>query len=275
MRSKHLRWAAAASLFAFLVVPRAAGAQPTEYVIGPQDVLSITVFGSDITGKYTVEADGTFTFALIGRVTAGGRSPRELEADLRKRLADGYFKNPQVSVAVEQYRSQQIFIVGEVRTPGAYPLTGDMTLIEALARAGSVTPAASGEALIVHPRTAKSGPLLPGQDADAEVVRVDVKALQSGQLSQNYRLRDGDTIFLPAAEIIYIYGQIKSPGSFPIKSGTTVLQALSLAGGVTDRGATSRIRVSRVVDGKKIELRVRLTDVLQPGDTLIVPERFF
>jgi polysaccharide export outer membrane protein len=275
MRSKHLWWAAAGCLFALLALPRASGAQPTEYVIGPQDVLSITVFGSDIAGKYTVEADGTFTFALIGRVTAGGKSPRELEAELRKRLADGYFKNPQVSVAVEQYRSQQIFIVGEVRTPGAYPLTGDMTLIEALARAGSVTPAASGEALIVHPRTAKSGPLLPGQDADAEVIRVDVKALQSGQLSQNYRLQDGDTIFLPAAEIIYIYGQIKSPGSFPIKSGTTVLQVLSLAGGVTDRGSTSRIRVSRVVDGKKKELRVRLTDVLQPGDTLIVPERFF
>ena len=275
MRFKQVCRAAARCLVVLLAVVRCASAQATDYTIGPQDVLSITVFGSDIAGKYTVEADGTFTFALIGRVSAGGKSPRELEAELRKRLSDGYFKNPQVSVAVEQYRSQQIFIVGEVRTPGAYPLTGDMTLIEALARAGSVTPAASGEALIVHPRTAKSGPLLPGQDADAEVIRVDVKALQSGQLSQNYRLRDGDTIFLPAAEIIYIYGQVKSPGSFPIKSGTTVLQALSLAGGATDRGATSRIRVSRVVDGKKRELRVRLTDVLLPGDTLIVPERFF
>lgn len=275
MRFKHVYRAAAGCLFALLAVAGSSAAQPTEYVIGPQDVLSISVLGSDIAGKYTVEADGTFTFDLIGRVTAGGKSPRELEGELRKKLADGYFKNPQVSVAVEHYRSQQIFIVGEVRTPGAYPLTGDMTLIEALARAGSVTPAASGEALIVHPRTSKNGPLLPGQDADAEVIRVDVKALQSGALSQNYRLRDGDTIFLPAAEIIYIYGQIKSPGSFPIKSGTTVLQALSLAGGVTDRGSTSRIRVSRVVDGKKKELRVRLTDVLQPGDTLIVPERFF
>lgn len=276
MRSKSYSCLTAACVvLAFLLTAESAAAQATEYIIGPQDVLSITVIGSDIAGKYAVEADGTFTFPLIGRVTAGGRTPRDLETDLRKRLADGYFKNPLVSVAVEQYRSQQIFVVGEVRTPGAYPLTGDMTLIEALARAGSLTPTAGGEALIVHPRTAKSGPLLPGQDADAEVIRVDVKALQSGALSQNYRLRDGDTIFFPAAEIIYVYGQIKSPGSFPIKAGTTVLQALSLAGGVTDRGSTSRIRVSRVVDGKKKELRVRLTDVVQPGDTLIVPERFF
>jgi polysaccharide export outer membrane protein len=264
-------------LTAFLMAAVAATAarQPTDYIIGPQDVLSISVFGSDISGKYTVATDGSFTFALIGRVSASGRTPRELEAELRKRLADGYFKNPQVSVAVDQYRSQQIFIVGEVRSPGAYQLTGNMTLIEALARAGSMTATASGEALIVHPKTFKAGPLLPGQDKEAVVERVDITALQSGALSQNYQLRDGDTIFFPAAEIIYIYGQIRNPGSVPIKSGTTVLQALSLAGGLTDRGASSRIRVSRVVDGRKKEIRVRLTDTVQAGDTLIVPERFF
>ena len=261
-------------VLAAAVMPRAA-AQSTDYIIGPLDVLSITVFGSDISGKYTVEADGTFTFALIGRMAASGKTPRELEAELKKRLADGYYRNPQVSVAVEQYRSQQIFVVGEVRSPGAYPLTGDMTLIEALARAGSTTPAASGEALIVHPLTLKTGPLLPGQDREAEVIRVDVKALQSGALSQNYSLRDGDTIFLPSAEIIYVSGQVKSPGAFPIKAGTTVLQALALAGGATDRGATSRVRVSRMVDGKKKEIGVKLNDVVEPGDTLIVPERFF
>jgi polysaccharide export outer membrane protein len=254
---------------------RPALAQSTDYVIGPQDVLSITVFGTDISGKYTVEADGTFTFALIGRIVATGKTSRELEAELKKRLADGYYRNPQVSVALEQYRSQQIFIVGEVRSPGAYPLTGDMTLIEALARAGSATSASSGEALIVHPATLKNRPLLPGQDAEAEVVRVDVKALQSGALSQNYLLRDGDTIFLPTAEIIYVSGQVKTPGALPIKGGTTVLQVLALAGGVSDRGSTSRIKVLRMVDGKKKEIKVKLTDLVEPGDTVIVPERFF
>ena len=85
-------------------------------------------------GKYTVEADGTFTFPLIGRVKAGGLTLRSVEEALRKELSNGFFKNPQVSVAVEQYRSQRVFVVGEVRMPGTYPLTGDTTLIEALAR---------------------------------------------------------------------------------------------------------------------------------------------
>ena len=117
----------------------------------PQDVLTVTVWDSpDLSGKFTVETDGSFTFPLIGRVKAGGLTLRQFEAELKKKLADGYFKNPQVSVAVETYRSQRIFIVGEVRNPGTYQLTGDMTLIEAIARAGSTTPGAAPEAIVVR-----------------------------------------------------------------------------------------------------------------------------
>ena len=249
-----------------------------EYVVGAQDVLTITVWDSpDLSGKFTVETDGSFTFPLIGRVKAGGLTLRQCEAELKKKLADGYFKNPQVSVAVESYRSQRIFIVGEVRNPGTYPLTGDMTLIEAIARAGSTTQSASPEALVVRapPGKAASGPLLPGQ-AESEVLKVDLKELQSGALSQNIALRDGDTIFVSRAESIYVFGQVRSPGAYALQSAdTTVLQALSLAGGVTDRGATNRIKIVRVVKGEKQEVKVKLTDLVLPGDTIIVPERYF
>jgi polysaccharide biosynthesis/export protein len=255
-----------------------ADAQVTNYVVGPQDVLAITVFDQqDLGGKYAVEADGTFTFPLIGRVRAGGLTLREVEASLRKELADGFFKDPQLSVAVEQYRSQRIFVVGEVRNPGTYALTGDMTLIEALARAGSTNEAASGEALIVRPHAGAhpEGPVLPDQEDGSDVIRVDIKELQSGRLSQNAQLQDNDTVFVPRAELVYVFGQVKSPGAFPLQKGTTVLQALSLAGGVTDRGATGRIRIARVVRGHKVEIKGRLEDVVRPGDTIIVPERFF
>ena len=253
-------------------------AQVNNYIVGPQDVLAITLYDQqDISGKYTVEADGTFTFPLIGRVKAGGLSLRDVEQALRRALADGFFKNPQVSVAVEQYRSQRVFVMGEVRTPGPYPLVGDMTLIEALARAGSVTEHAAGEALIVRSSGASqsSGPVLPPQDSGAEVIRVDIKALQRGRLSSNARLQDGDTIFVPRAELVYVFGQVNRPGSYALQQGTTVLQALSLAGGVTDRGTTGRIRIARIVDGKKTEVRVKIDDLVLPGDTIIVPERYF
>ena len=255
-----------------------AARQSGNYVIGPQDVLTITVWDqADLSGKFTVEADGSFSFPLIGRIKAGGLTLRELETSLKKRLADGYFKNPQLSVAIETYRSQRVFVVGEVRNPGTYPLTGDMTLIEILARAGSTTISASGEAVIVRPPTGNttSGPVLPGQ-GESDVIKVDIKDLQSGVMSRNLALRDGDTIFVLRAESIYVFGQVKNPGAYALQQkDTSVLQALSLAGGVTDRGSTSRIKIVRIVDGKKVEVKAKLTDIVKPGDTIMVPERFF
>src|ERR1043166_3306292 len=135
-RSLLRRGASVAALAVLLVYVTTdpAHAQVNNYIVGPQDVLTIALFDQqDLSGKYTVEADGTFTFPLIGRVKAGGLTLRGVEDALRKELSNGFFKNPQVSVAVEQYRSQRIFVVGEVRTPGPYALTGDMTFIEALA----------------------------------------------------------------------------------------------------------------------------------------------
>ena len=282
--------------------------RPADYIVGPQDVVSITVWDQEnLLGKFAVETDGTFTFPLIGRVKAGGLTIRELEAELIRRLKDGFFINPQVTVGIEQYRSQRVFVVGEVRTPGAQSMTGDMTLVEALARAGSTLPSAGEEAIIVRPTagSAVAGPLVPaaaspnlgtgpgapsgadsiGQDPEAviaqarathaEVTRVDIRDLQKGVLAQNIRLRDGDTVFVPRAPTMFVFGQVRNPGEYPIKSETTVLQALSLSGGITDRGSTGRIHIVRLVKGEKKQISVRLNDLVQPGDTVIVLERFF
>ncbi len=252
------------------------GQSTSDYVIGPQDVVTIQVYDqADLGGKYSVEADGTFSFPLIGRVKAGGQTLRALEQDLKAKLADGYFRNPQVTVAIEQYRSQRVFVMGEVRQPGPVPLTGGMTLIEALARAGSTTSTASGEVAIVRSQGDARGPVLPDQNGGSDVFRASIKELEGGALSQNLELRDGDTVFVPAAETIYVFGQVRTPGAYGVQANMTVLQALSLAGGVTEHGATGRIRVVRAENGTKKEIKVKLTDVVRPGDTVIVPERFF
>lgn len=256
----------------------AAAPQPTDYVLGAQDVLLITSYDqADLSGKFTVETDGTFTFPLIGRVKAGGLTLRQVEAQLKKQLIDeGYFRNPQITVSIEEYKSQKIFVVGEVRLPGSYPLSGNMTLVEALARAGSTLSTASGEAVIVHAGDNATEPTLPSAQSDKEIVRINLRDLENGIVSQNPVLRDGDTIFVPRAESIYVFGQVRNPGAYPLQQRqTSVLQALSLAGGVSDRGSTSRIRIVRIVNGEKKEVGVKLTDVVQPGDTIIVPERFF
>jgi polysaccharide export outer membrane protein len=249
-----------------------------DYVIGPQDVLLIQVFDQpDLGGKYTVEADGTFSFPLIGRIKAGSLTLRGFERELKERLADGYFRNPQVTVAVEQYRSQRVYVMGEVRQPGPVPLTGGMTLIEALARAGSMLPTSSGEVSIVRAAQggAANGPTVPGSEAATEVFRASIGDLQSGSLSQNIELRDGDTIFAAKAELVYVFGEVRNPGGYAVQKTTTVLQALSLAGGVTEHGAINRIQVMRIVKGVKTETRVKLNDLVRPEDTIIVPQRYF
>jgi polysaccharide export outer membrane protein len=254
-------------------------AVPTDYVVGPQDVLLITSYDqADLSGKFAVESDGTFTYPLIGRFKAGGLRLRQVEERLKDQLVDeGYFRNPQITVAVETYKSQKVFVVGEVRTPGTYVLSGEMSLVEVLALAGSTTPSASGEAVIVHADGEGSeGPSLPSDDESRNVTRVSLRDLQNGVFSQNAQLRDGDTIFIPRAESIYVFGQVKSPGAYALQQrDTTVLQALALAGGVTDRGTTGRVRITRIVEGKTTEVRVELTDIVQPGDTIVVPQRFF
>jgi polysaccharide export outer membrane protein len=257
---------------ALLTLVQSASAQ-TDYRIGAQDVLNITVFGeAELSGKYTVEQDGTFTFPLIGRVKAGATTLRELEQEVKKHLADGYLKNPQVSIAIETYRSQRILVMGEVRSPGEYLLTGDMTLLAALARAGGTSPAASREAVIVRSRRV---PANGEGGAEAEVLRIDLADLQAGNTALNITLQDGDTLNVPKAQSVFVSGQVKAPGAYAVEPGTTVLQVLSLAGGLTDRGADSRIRMQRMVKGKLKETKAKLTDTVQPGDTIIVPQKFF
>jgi len=245
----------------------------TNYVLGPQDVLNITVLGEeDLSRKYTIEQDGSFTFPLIGRVTARGLTIRALEQELKTKLVGGgYLRNPEISVAIEAYQSQRIMVWGQVVQPGEYQLTGDMTLLSALAKAGSVTPNAGREAVIIRPRTGS------GSDAaDPEILRIDLNALQAGNMSLNVPLRDGDTINVPKAQSVFVSGHVKNPDAYPVEEGMTVLQVLTLAGGLTDRGSDRRIDITRTVDGKKKELkRVKLTSLVLPGDTIVVGQRIF
>lgn len=253
-----------------LVPARHAGAQ-TSYVLGPQDIINVTVLGEeDLSRKYTIEQDGTFTFPLIGRVTARGLTLRALEDQLRKKLVDGgYYRNPEISVAIDAYQSQRITVVGKVNAPGEYTLTGDMTLLSALAKAGFVTPDAGREALLVRRRPA-------GSTEENEIIRVDLVKLQAGDMALNLTLRDGDTINVPKAQMAFINGQVKSPGAYAVDDGMTVLQFLSLAGGLTDRGSDKRINILRIAAGQQKEIKgVKLTDLVEPGDTITVGSRIW
>ena len=134
------------------------------------------------------------------------------------------------------------------------------------------SPAASREALVV--RAARQ--VRDKADAtEAEIIRIDLTDLQAGNIALNITLQDGDTVNVPKAQSVFVTGQVKLPGAYAVERGTTVLQVLSLAGGLADRGADNRIKIQRMVKGKLKEIKAKLTDVVEPGDTVIVPEKFF
>lgn len=241
----------------------------------PGETLNITVADQpSLSRKFTVESDGWVVFPLLGRVQAAGFTAEQLAADLTRRLGEGFLRNPQVRVDVE--RTRRVFVFGGVTAPGMYQLTEHMTLIEVLARAGY---GGAAEAIIVRSADAR-GPAMP-DDKGAEVLRVNLREfereLESGVLSRNVLLADGDTIYVPRFDPnrIYVSGQVRSPGAFSVPDKTTVLQALALAGGPTENASLGRVQVMRVVDGRQRTLRVKLEDIVRPGDTIIVPERYF
>lgn len=261
--------------------PQPVSPPPVEatYTVGPEDVLNIAVYNEpDLTGRFTVDSDGALTFPLLGRVEVGGLTLRAIEEKLTRLLAEGYLVNPQVTVTVEQYRSQRVFVTGEVRSPGAYSLKGQMTLLEVLAQAGGTTTEAGSEVLIIRPKrqSSEAGPLSPGAPGDPsqDITRVRMQDVLSGNVREVV-IRDGDTVYVPKAERFYVTGHVRTPGSFVWEPGLTVQQAVAMAGGVTERGSLRRVRIFRIVGGKRTEIRPKLTDLVQPNDTIEIPQRLF
>jgi polysaccharide biosynthesis/export protein len=255
--------------------PPARAYAPAEYVAGPQDVLKIVVFGEeDLTKTVSLDADGTFDYPYVGRVKAGGLTARAIGEEIARKLKS-FYVNPQVSVEVTKFRSQNIFVFGQVHAPGQYPLSGNMSVLQALAAAGSPTAAAA--AYVVISRPSGSEPQLPKTESGGGTsLRITLKELQSGQLPAGFALRDGDTVTIPKAETIFVTGQVKIPGPYVIEGDLTVMQAIAMAGGATDKGAPNRVRIFRTIDGKQQEVKgVKLSDLVKAGDTIDVPQRYF
>jgi polysaccharide export outer membrane protein len=243
----------------------------TEYVVGPQDVLNVRIYGEDrLSGKIRIDNDGTFPFEYLGRVKAEGMTTEQIEVFLSKALGDGYLRHPQVSVEVIEHRSQSVFVTGEVRSPNKYMLPGNSTLMDVLTLAGSVTQNAGNWVQITH---ARQGADVLGPSASAEYdTRVNLRDIQTG-MAQNIKMRDGDTIFVPKADRVWVVGEVRTPQGVVYEEGMTVFEAIAAAGGITQKGSNSRIEIVRIENGQRKAIDAKQTDVLRPGDQVNVRTR--
>jgi polysaccharide export outer membrane protein len=267
---------------ALAAAPQAATQGP--YEIGAGDVLRLTVAGqADMTGDFSVDSAGNLNLPILGRVKASGMTAPALEKKLVTLLADGFLKRPQVTVSVKEFRSQRVYVTGELSKPGAYPLKGDRTLLTLLEDLGGLGTEVGHEVIIIRPPDAESAEIpelaqptgtLPNEVPGSQVMRLNLKALLSGNPSKNMELMPGDTVYFPKAANVYVTGQVARTGPIRYQEGMTVFQAITLAGGINEKGS-QKVELIRIVDGKQVKAKAKMTDLLQPEDTVRVPERFF
>ena len=166
-----------------------ANAKGDEYVIGPEDVLSIVVWKEpDFTKVVPVRPDGMISIALAGDIKAAGLTVKQLQENLKKQLT-AYVSNPEVSVTVQEFRSQKFNVMGQVNKPGAYPLTGPTTILDAIALAGGFRDFAKTKKIYVL-RT----------DADGKQVKLPFnynEVIKGNQMNTNVNLEARDTIVVP------------------------------------------------------------------------------
>lgn len=256
-----------------------AGADDKDYILGIGDVIHIQVWEhEDLNRKVEISQEGAFTYPFVGQVQAGGLSIIQLETLLRGKLANGYLVAPQVTVAVQEYKSQKIYIFGEVRKPGTYVIKGATPLHEIIAGADGLTEKAGRQIRIVR----SSGPSgdVPAGDtpsalADANTVTVSVEALAPGTTGAATLVQGGDTVYVDKGAHIYVIGEVVNPGRFDWEDGATVHQAISLAGGPSKRASMGRTKVIRVIDGREKPLSLGMNDPVQPNDIIKVPESYF
>jgi len=249
-----------------------------DYLIGKEDTLEIIVWGhEDLKRVMPVSLEGMISFPLIGEVKAAGISCGDLEKTIAAKLNEGFLVNPQVSVTVKEYKSQRVFVMGEVNKPGTYAVTRENNILFVLSQAGGPTKDAGEELVIIRPNQPVDHALTL-QDAERHresIFHVNLKDVLAGSKTSNIPIRDGDSVVVPKMPFFFVMGEVKTPGKYNLERGTTVLMAISIGGGLTPKSAPGRTKITREQEGKKAEIRASMETLVLPGDTIVVPESFF
>ncbi len=253
----------------------------SDYRIGRQDLLEISVFDvEDLDQTVRVADDGSITMPLLGRLVVAGLTKSELEALIAGLLEERYVRNPQVTVFIKEYESKRVAVSGAVKKPGTYEMLGRKTLLEMISMAGGLDKDL-GKEIIIFRRS---------EDGTTKRIPVHLERLvYEADPALNLVVAPGDIIYVPTVEKVRVFvsGAVRNPDLYevPRDEPITVLKAITIAGGTTDRAAEKKVQVIRTeADGSRVTLLVNLRKVkrgkaedpiLQRDDIVLVPEAFF
>ncbi|MDP8248120.1 MAG: polysaccharide biosynthesis/export family protein [Candidatus Tritonobacter lacicola] len=268
------------------------------YVIGPEDLLEITVFEvPELSKSVRVEGDGTINLPLLRDIKAKGKTAGVLQDEITELLEEKYLHDPQVSVFVKEYKSKKVFVVGAVNKPGSYPITKKVnTLIDFMSQAEGLTEEAGFTLFLIRAGASsdstvyqisyqlKRGRGSAGMLAPPIVVDLH-QLLERGDQSLNHYLQPGDIINIPPALPFFVTGEVQKPGQYSLTRDFTVLQVVHHAGGLTNMAWPRSVRIVRRDEtGKKHRIHFNLSKLetgkaedtfIQGGDLVVVPKNHF
>lgn len=255
---------------ALLAIFVACPSMAQDYVIGEGDVVKITIYDhDDLTQTVRVNGDGTIMLSLLGQIKVGGLSVAKASKKVAALYADGYLVNPQVNIFIEEFRSGKATILGQISKPGLYELRHHTTLLELISTAGGLTDNAGNIATIKR-RNSET-------NKSENIITIDLRQLvEKGDTTLNIPIETGDNIYIQKANLVYVSGEVKKPGVYKCTDGTSIIKAITLAGGFTDKAAPSKVKLIRKLGGQERVLeKVNMDLLVGSDDIIVVPESFF
>ncbi|MFO7752054.1 MAG: polysaccharide biosynthesis/export family protein [Desulfobacteraceae bacterium] len=244
-------------------------ADSAEYTVGDGDILKIKVYeNEDLSKTVRVTSNDTIRVPLLGEVSVAGLTVSEVSFKLQELLDDGYLVNPQVDVFIEEYRSKNAIILGQINRPGQYELRGAITFLEFVSKAGGLTDEAGSTATVKRVDPSENG-------KDTILINLD-RLIKKGDTSLNIPIKDKDNIYISKADVFYVSGEVDEPDSYKLESDMTVIKGITKAGGFTNIAAENKVKIIRLQNGEKqVMEKVKMDELIKPGDVIVVPESFF
>ncbi|BBO99529.1 polysaccharide export protein EpsE [Sulfuriferula nivalis] len=244
-------------------------AHAKEYLLGAGDVVHITVYDHPdlLVDAAQIDEDGNLSVPLIGATPVAGLTTSAAQKRIESALVKGGFIiNPHINLIVQQYRSKQISVLGQVNKPGKYALESTSNVSDLLALAGGISPLGSDNIILIHK-----------VDGKLQQTPINTLALfKGGKLDLNYTIADDDILYVPRAEVFYIYGEVQKPGAYRLEKNMNIMQAISLGGGITLRGTERGVQIRREDDnGKPVVIPADAMATVQPDDVIYVKESLF
>jgi polysaccharide biosynthesis/export protein len=240
-----------------------------DILISPGDELKISVYNNpDLDTETKVSKSGFITFPLVGEVRINGLTLFEAEKKIASQLKDGGFlRNPQVHILAVSLQNQQASVLGHVKNQGRYPVEGNRNLTDIIAMAGGVDVNGGNVVTLIRAK---------GDNFVTEIIDI-AELIRSNDMKRNPIIQGGDLIYVQRMHQFYIYGEVQRAGVYPLEHNMTVVQALSVGGGLTQRGTDRGVRIQRrnADDGTLQIFKAKHGDLVQPDDVIYVQESLF